>query len=184
MMPFTLSASEVVGRPISVLRVRLSSNSPPFDAPVSESASISARPGRQADAFQRGGEIGFAEVLINHIFPALLAQLCSQFAQGPGVITRQFVNFPGMTLTGNNVSGGGGIIRTGGGGDFTLPGGADKHAVLQRRRRAGQIVFGIPAVTQQGVSEYRSQPASVRFRYAQRPGPAARCRHAAGWYRR
>ena len=60
-----------------------------------------------------------------------------------------------MTLTGDNAGGSGGIIRAGGGGDFTLAGGADKHAMLQRRRRAGQIVFGIPAVTQQGVSDTR-----------------------------
>lgn len=119
-MPFTLSAREVVGRPISVLRVRLSSNSPPFDAPTSESASISARPMRQTDAFQRGGEIGFAEVLVDHVFSALRAQLSSQVAQRPGVITRQFVNLPFMAFTGDNAGGSGGIIRAGGGGNFTL----------------------------------------------------------------
>jgi hypothetical protein len=45
-MPFTLSAREVVGRPINVLRVRLSSNSPPFEAPAVKtwSTKISAKP--------------------------------------------------------------------------------------------------------------------------------------------
>lgn len=112
-MPFTLSAREVVGRPISVLRVRLSSNSPPFDAPTSESASISASPAGRPAAFQRGGEIGFAEVLVDHVFPALLAQLGNRVAQRPGVITRQFVNFAFMTLTGDNAGGSGGIPLVG-----------------------------------------------------------------------
>jgi len=57
-----LSASGVVGRPISALRVWLSSNRPPFDAPVSESAQHLRQPGRQADALQRGGKIGLAQV--------------------------------------------------------------------------------------------------------------------------
>ena len=39
-----------------------------------------------AIAFQRGGEVGFAEVLIDHVFPAVRAQLGSQVAQRPGVI--------------------------------------------------------------------------------------------------
>ncbi len=60
-----------------------------------------------------------------------------------------------MAFTGDNAGGRGGIICAGSGGNFTFAGGADKHAVLQRRRRAGQIVFSIPAVTQQGVSDTR-----------------------------
>ena len=56
------------------------------------------QPCRQAYALQRSGEVGFAQVLIHHIFTALLAQFRSQFAQRPGIITRQFIHLAGMTL--------------------------------------------------------------------------------------
>lgn len=39
------------------------------------------QPGRQTNALQRSGEIGFAEVLIRYRLTALLAQFRSQFAQ-------------------------------------------------------------------------------------------------------
>src|SRR5699024_10150824 len=47
----TLSANVVVGRPINLLSVLLSSNRPPFDAPTSESASISASPSGRPTLF-------------------------------------------------------------------------------------------------------------------------------------
>ncbi len=60
--PFTLSRQGECGWTADQrnFRVRLSSNSPPFDAPTSEPASISASPAGGPDAFQRGSEIGFA----------------------------------------------------------------------------------------------------------------------------
>lgn len=72
----TLSANVVVGRPINLLSVLLSSNRPPFDAPTSESASISASPSGRPNAFQRRSEIGFAQILIGNLFAALFGQLC------------------------------------------------------------------------------------------------------------
>ena len=131
--------------------------------------------------FQRGGEIGFAEVLVDHVFPALLAQLGSR-RSASGVITRQFVNFAFMTLTGDNAGGSGGIIRAGGGGDFTLAGGAINTPCSAAARWPDS--FRYTSRYAAGRKRYQSRPASARFRYALRPDPAAKCRHAAGWYRR
>ncbi len=120
-MPFTLSAREVVGRPISVPQGAAVVKQPAFRRADIGIRQHIRQTRRQTDAFQRGGEIGFAEVLVDHVFSALRAQLSSQVAQRPGVITRQFVNLPFMAFTGDNAGGSGGIIRAGGGGNLPSP---------------------------------------------------------------
>lgn len=107
------------------------------------------QPGRQADAFQRGGKIRFTEVLIGYRLPALFAEFCRQFAQRPAVVARQFIDLARVALFCDYIRCCRGIVCTGGRGNFAFACRTNKHAVFQRRRRARQIVFGIPAVAQQ-----------------------------------
>lgn len=146
-----LSASVVVGRPISLLSVWLSSKSPPLEAPISESASISARPAGRPTALQRGSKIRFAEILVGDRLSALFAEFSRQFAQRPAVVARQFIHLARMALFSNHFRCRRGIVCAGGRGNVAFACRTNKHAVFQRRRRARQIVFGIPAVAQQGI---------------------------------
>ena len=69
------------------------------------------------------------------------------------MVAGQLVYVACMAVPGDDFCRGSRVIRTGGRGDFAFTGRANKYAVLQRGRCARQIVFGVPAVTQQGVRD-------------------------------